>query len=78
VEKWFRVERAVLILVGAFAVSYLASGASNVGVLGLMNEGVGKRAWAEAVTCAYVCNALNYGAATMFLLVLRRTALAGR
>ena len=39
VERRFRVERTVLILLGPFAVSYLASGTSNVGVLGFVDGG---------------------------------------
>ena len=56
--------------------SYLASDASYIGVLGHVDEGVGKRAWDETVVFAYVSNALTYGAATTFF-SLRRTALGG-
>ena len=69
IEKKLRVERTALILVLAFAASYLLSGFSNAGVLYAGGKGHGNLPYVYGLISSYSSNALNYAAAAIFLLL---------
>lgn len=69
VERRLRIGRVALVLLLAFAASYLLSGWSNAGVLDYFDKGYDKYTYALGVVISYARNAVTYAAAGIFLLL---------